>query len=49
MNKKPALPSYVSCVLTPGFWIGLTVGFPLEHFVWEKIPPFKFITVWLGL
>ena len=31
------------------FWIGLTVGFPLEHFLWEKIPPFSWLTKWLGL
>jgi hypothetical protein len=31
------------------FWIGLTVGFPLEHFLWEKVPPFSLLTKWLGL
>lgn len=30
-----------------GFWIGLTIGFPIEHLLWEKVPPFSFITSWL--
>ena len=43
---------YHSCkssVLTVGFWAGLTLGFPLEHLLWEKVWPFKLITEWLGL
>lgn len=31
------------------FWLALTLGFPFEHFLWEKIPPFKWITDFLGL
>jgi hypothetical protein len=31
------------------FWIGLTLGFPFEHLLWEKVWPFKMLTVWLGL
>lgn len=31
------------------FWIGMTIGFPLEHFIWEKLPGFSAITKWLGL
>jgi hypothetical protein len=31
------------------FWLGLTMGFPLEHFLWEKIWPFRVISAWLGL
>ena len=31
------------------FWMGTTLGFPLEHFLYEKVWPFKLITVWLGL
>lgn len=23
------------------FWIGLTIGYPLEHTLWEHVPPFK--------
>jgi hypothetical protein len=36
-------------LLAPSFWIGMTLGFPLEHFIWEKVWPFKEITHWLGL
>jgi hypothetical protein len=31
------------------FWLGLTFGFPFEHFLWEHVWPFKLITRWLGL
>jgi len=31
------------------FWIGMTIGFPIEHFIWEKLPGFRAITHWLGL
>ena len=31
------------------FWTGSTLGFPLEHFLYEKVWPFKLVTVWLGL
>lgn len=31
------------------FWIGLTIGFPLEHLLWEKIWPFTILTHWMGL
>lgn len=31
------------------FWAGLTLGFPLEHFLWEKLWPFTLVTKWLGL
>jgi hypothetical protein len=36
-------------ILRPAFWIGLTLGFPLEHVLWERVWPFKIITMWLGL
>jgi hypothetical protein len=35
--------------LSWGFWIGLTIGFPFEHLLWEKVWPFKEITKALGL
>lgn len=38
-----------SVLLSGGFWLGVTVSFPLEHFIWEKLYPFKLITEWLGL
>jgi hypothetical protein len=25
------------------FWIGVTVSFPIEHFIWEHVWPFKLI------
>lgn len=31
------------------FWIGMTLGFPLEHALWEHVPGFSHITHWLGL
>jgi len=31
------------------FWIGLTIGFPIEHFIWEKLWPFTILTKLLGL
>jgi hypothetical protein len=31
------------------FWAGLTFGFPFEHFIWEKLWPFKLLTHWLRL
>lgn len=32
-----------------GFIVGTTLSFPLEHFLYEKVPPFSWITQWLGL
>jgi len=26
-----------------------TAGFPIEHFIWEKLPVFRSITAYLGL
>ena len=36
-------------VFNLSFWLGLTFGFPFEHFLWEHVWPFKLITRWLGL
>ena len=33
----------------PSFWIGTTLSFPLEHFLWEKVWPFTLLTKALGL
>jgi hypothetical protein len=38
-----------SALLSGGFWLGLTLGFPIEHFLWEKAWPFKLLTRYLGL
>jgi hypothetical protein len=31
------------------FWAGMTLGFPAEHLLWEKVFPFYLITHWMGL
>ena len=31
------------------FWAGITLSFPLEHWLWEKCWPFYVLTNWLGL
>jgi len=36
-------------LLNGSFWLGLTIGFPIEHFIWEKLPVFRDITHFLGL
>jgi hypothetical protein len=36
-------------VFSLSFWLGLTLGFPVEHFLWEHVWPFKLISKWLGL
>jgi hypothetical protein len=36
-------------VLNVSFWLGLTMGFPLEHFLWERVWPFRAVTAWFGL
>lgn len=36
-------------VFSLSFWLGLTMGFPLEHFLWERVWPFKLITRWMTL
>ena len=38
-----------SCLTDLSFWIGVTVSFPLEHVIWEKIPPFNYIARYFGL
>ena len=36
-------------IFNVSFWLGLTFGFPFEHFLWEHVWPFKLISKWLGL
>lgn len=31
------------------FWIGMTMGFPMEHLLWEKVWPFYLLTSFVGL
>lgn len=36
-------------LLSANFWIGMTLGFPFEHFLWEKVWPFSALAHWVGL
>ena len=38
-----------STLLSPNFWLGVTLSFPLEHFIWTKVWPFAWITSYFGL
>ena len=38
-----------SILLSFSFWLGVTLSFPLEHFIWEKVWPFYMLTELLGL
>ena len=31
------------------FWVGTLIAFPIEHGIWEFVPPFSYITHWVGL
>lgn len=31
------------------FWLGITLSFPMEHLLWEKLWPFYLLTKALGL
>jgi len=47
-----AIKCYHSCktmLMNWQFWAGLTMGFPLEHLLWEKVWPFYLITKFMGL
>jgi hypothetical protein len=46
-----AVRCYHACrsVFTWGFAVGVTVSFPIEHFIWEKLPGFSAVSRWLGL
>lgn len=36
-----------SILASPSFWVGTTISFPFEHFIWEKLWPFNLLTDWL--
>lgn len=36
-------------MLSTSFWLGVTLSFPLEHYLYEKVWPFTLVTAWLGL
>lgn len=31
------------------FAVGTTVGYPIEHYLYTKVPPFTYVAQWLGL
>lgn len=33
----------------PSFWLGISLSFPIEHFIWEKVWPLCLLTRLLGL
>jgi hypothetical protein len=36
-------------IFSVSFWFGLTMGFPFEHFLWQRVWPFRLISQWIGL
>jgi hypothetical protein len=34
---------------SPAFWIGVTLTYPIEHLLWEKVWGFRHIAEWLGM
>lgn len=38
-----------SILFSPGFWLGTTLGFPIEHLIWQKLWPFYLVSQVLGL
>lgn len=38
-----------STLLSWGFWAGLTMGFPFEHLLWQRVWPFYLLTSFLGI
>lgn len=31
------------------FWVGITVSYPLEHLLWERVPVFWHVAEWIGM
>lgn len=38
-----------SILTQPAFWLGVTITFPIEHYLWTKVPGFSHVSGWLGL
>jgi hypothetical protein len=36
-------------VLSWEFWFASMISFPIEHGIWEFVPPFKYIAKWFGM
>jgi hypothetical protein len=49
MKREMRFHAIRHTILRPAFWLGLTMGFPVEHFLWERIWPFTVVTKLLGL
>lgn len=37
-----------SVLTSPGFYIGVTLSFPLEHLIW-RLWPLSIVSTWLGI
>lgn len=49
-EKGFAIACYHKCktmLMNWQFWAGLTLGFPIEHLLWEKVWPFNLVTEFL--
>lgn len=33
----------------PAFWIGMTISYPFEHMLWEKVPGFSHLAHLMGM
>lgn len=38
-----------SVLASGSFWIGVTISYPFEHLLWEKVPGFSHIAALLGM
>lgn len=38
-----------SVMSNPAFWIGITISYPFEHLLWEKVPGFMHVAQLLGM
>jgi hypothetical protein len=36
-------------LLSMSFWLGVTLSFPIEHWLWHNVWPFKILAGYLGL
>jgi hypothetical protein len=34
-------------LLSPAFWIGITVSYPFEHYLYENVWPFNLVQAWM--
>ena len=48
-KAKCGCKAITSVLVSPAFWIGTSVSFPVEHYIWERVYPFYVITKFLGL